>query len=161
MDCTVCGDPAIGFCKRKHREVIVIPLGEIKKGDLLLRPSVNGKRYEMFAVEKIRPQRADGSIVIQTAQKLILMLFPELPILVKREVECGWPICDLHCGKCERYAEEERQRAELLQMGSMVHKKKRKQKAAEVGLSEESPIVRQSERITERRARTGRPIHSE
>ena len=153
--CTVCGDPTVALCTRRHREIVVIQLSELQKGDLLLRPTSvvdpTGGPWRMFLVTEVT-DCPDGSVQIETGQSHTLyMLYPELPILVKREVACNWARCELHCGKCLRYAEEEQRRDELLQRANAEHpaandsgeerqhKSKSKKNRKTVGLPEEAP----------------------
>jgi hypothetical protein len=67
-----------------------------------------------YAVTKTRWR--DDILMVETGQRKTLSIgFPSLPILVKREVICGWPCCELHCYKCMTYAEQEERRERLLQ----------------------------------------------
>ena len=83
-----------------------------------------------YSVLKVR--FADDAFHVQTKQKTrFLIFYPELPILVKREIECGWPRCEFHCGKCMRYAEEDEQRAALLQSANAVESQVAKEREEE------------------------------
>jgi hypothetical protein len=97
-------------------EWIIVQLSDIQPGDLWRHPDHQGLLYLITKVF----QRSD-SVILETGQARTFELrFLELPILVKRLVECGWPMCELHCGKCMRFAESETRRAELLQNGVNV-----------------------------------------
>jgi hypothetical protein len=109
MVCSFCGDEATGICKRKHRDWTIISPSDLKPADILIR---DGKIY---AVSKVRYDKRGDAFHVKTGQgRTFVICYPELPILVKRLVECGWPKCDLHCGKCMRYAESEERRERLL-----------------------------------------------
>ena len=71
----------------------------------------------------------DDEFRVYTSQKrTFLLLYPELPVLVKRDIPCGWPRCELHCGKCINYREEEDRRAEMLQSANAVNPQKAKER---------------------------------
>ena len=175
--CSVCLDPSVALCSRLHREVIVIRLADLKTGDLLLRPE--GKLWHTFLVVRIT-KRKDGTTTVATGQrKDFELLFPELPILVKREVRCNWPRCELHCGKCMRYAEEEQRRDELLQRDTQRAATPGRRKAKDILEEDPKHTVKNGTKIagsftrkksprgtkgtvsTERPERTSRPVHSE
>ena len=109
MFCAVCGEPTVQLCKRKHLEWIIILPEELKKGDVLQH--WDGKIY---AVTKTRWR--EEILTVETGQRKTLSIgWPTLPILVKRQVVCGWPCCELHCYKCMTFAEQEQRREKLLQ----------------------------------------------
>lgn len=125
MNCTFCGEPAIGPCSRKRPAWTIIQPGELQKDDLIMRH--DGRTYSVLRVTE-----KDDAFHVQTKQKTrFLIFYPELPILVKREIECGWPRCEFHCGKCMRHAEEEERRAELLQSANAVNSQEAKEREEE------------------------------
>ena len=105
---------------------------EIEKGDLLMRPD-----GAIYAVTSLKCKVVDGDpscdeYIVGTAQKRrFLILYPTLPVLVKREVICGWPRCEVHCGKCMSLAEEEETRAQLLQSANAVKPQAAKEREEE------------------------------
>jgi hypothetical protein len=125
--CEFCGDPATERCTRKHREWIIIRPFELKKGDVLLRPD-----SKMYSVENVRretnPRFSDpDTFIVGTGQRdRFVILYAELPILVKRETVCDWPTCGLHCTKCMRYAEAEERRDRLLHLYKPEKSRRRK-----------------------------------
>jgi hypothetical protein len=115
MTCTVCGDPAIGFCTRMHRQWTIIQPREIRPDGA------------MYAVSKAKTRVTDGDpgmdeYVVETKQKKrFLVLYPALPVLVKRDVVCGWPRCEFHCGKCMNLAQQDSDREEILRSANAVN----------------------------------------
>jgi hypothetical protein len=107
--CEFCGDPIIEHCKVKHREWIIVLPREIEHGDLLMRP----RDQKIYQVTSVREREEVFTVSTGQAEKIVLH-FPNLPVLVKRDRACGWPRCELHCMKCMSYAAEEECRAELL-----------------------------------------------
>lgn len=135
--CAFCGDPIVESCTTKHREWIIVLPGELLRGDLLMRP----RDQKIYQVVKVSER--DEMFTVSTGQKeKIILHFPALPVLVKRDVPCGWPRCELHCIKCMSYAAEEERRAELNQKPD----KNRKRKAKEDPYSTERIHVRSSAR---------------
>ena len=108
MTCSVCGEPALSTCPRIHREWTIIRPAELERDDILLRP--DGTIYQVLSFV----QNGDEFLVRTGQRKHFVILYAELPILVKRPIVCGWPRCELHCGKCFRYSEEEQNRERLL-----------------------------------------------
>lgn len=126
MTCTFCGDPAVELCTRKHLEwIIVLPL-EVKAKDIWRSP-LDGKIYSVTELQQVDP---DYFRLLTAQDKSFHIYHAQLPLLVRRSVPCGWPRCDLHCGKCMMYRESE-ERAELLGIdreGSAVRERKTKKK---------------------------------
>ena len=107
MNCTFCGDPSIGPCTRKHLEWIIVLPSEVKPKDIY-RNAVDGKTY---VVARLDPMESDGFVLVTAQKKKLNIFYPELPVLVRRWVLCGWPRCDLHCGKCMLYRESDERQA--------------------------------------------------
>ena len=108
--CTFCGDDSIGPCPRKHLETIIVLPSEIKPGDIWKRRT-DAKSYP---VAKIWYDPAiDGYRLLTTTKKKFHIFYPELPELVRRLVQCGYPRCDLHCGKCMLYVDADERQAKI------------------------------------------------
>lgn len=109
--CTYCGDPAISICKRLHLEWIIVLPREIKSGDIWKQP----EREPLFLISKVSKRPSEDCVYIETRQGPRFRIPTlTLPVIVKRRVPCGWPRCELHCGKCLLYAEAEQRRDKLL-----------------------------------------------
>jgi len=107
MNCTFCGDPSIGPCTRKHLEWIIVLPSEIKPKDVFKSP-LDGRGYVVLSISRGPDSE---SYLLQTARRSIGILYPELPVLVRRQVQCYWPRCELHCGKCMLYRESDERQA--------------------------------------------------
>jgi hypothetical protein len=87
----------------------VLP-SEIKPGDIWRR-RVDGKTY---VVAKIwLDDSIEGYRLVTNLKKKFHIFYPERPELVRRSVPCGWPRCDLHCGKCMLYRESDERQAKI------------------------------------------------
>jgi len=110
MNCTFCGEESIGPCKRKRLETIIVLPSEMKAGDIWKRRT-DGRAYPIVRVWW--DPKMDGYRVLTSNKKRFHIFYPELPELVRRSVECGWPRCDLHCGKCMLYVESDERQAKI------------------------------------------------
>jgi len=81
----------------------------------------------MYAVLRLKTHVTDGDpamdeYIVETKQKKrFLILYPALPVLVKRDVVCGWPRCEFHCGKCMNLAQQDTEREEVLRSANAVN----------------------------------------
>jgi len=103
MVCQFCGDPISQVCRNRIKEWRIYLPAELKPGDILRFP-MNGKNY---AVSKI-VQDGDTIHIFTRQFRKITVYTPNLGMLAKRETECGWPCCELHCAKCISRAAERR-----------------------------------------------------
>ena len=141
--CTFCGDPATESCTRKHLEWIIVLPSEIAPGDIWRYP-IDGRSYAVASIE-FDPE-LDGWRLTTAQKKAFYVLYANLPNLVKRLVPCGWPRCDLHCGKCMMYRESE-DRRELLgidksETTSLKEKRKSKKRKDSQGQGYSSALPR-------------------
>jgi hypothetical protein len=138
MNCTFCGDLSTGPCTRKHLEWIIVLPSEIKEKDIWKSPVDNRKTYVVIDLKPILDE-VDGieGYRVFTAQKRSFQIFyPELPVLVRRHVLCGWPRCEFHCGKCMLYRESDERQAMIRgedpeESASREKQKKAKRKKAD------------------------------
>ena len=116
-ECSVCGDPITGTCKATYPEWIVVLPTELLKHDIF-----RATDERLYAVESIRIYEADFSeylahqeaVIVKTVQRKDWRIFHLLlPLLVKRHIVCGAPVCELHCAACQQRSERERGKAEL------------------------------------------------
>ena len=81
----------------------------------------------MYVVLRLKTHVTDGDpamdeYIVETKQKKrFLILYPALPVLVKRDVVCGWPRCEFHCGKCMNLAQQDSDREEILRSANAVN----------------------------------------
>jgi len=170
MICTFCGDPATGLCERKHRQWTIVQPSEILAGDILMRP--DGTIYAVARVSlhkstarhrphfpATQPDPLDEYIIETKQKRRFLILYPNLPVLVKRDVICGWPRCELHCGKCIGLAHDESERERMLQSAEEPRteketgeeRKHREKKRRKMGLPVEAPVPKRKSLPRERK----------
>jgi len=156
QSCEYCGDPIIGQCKTKHAEWIIVLPAEIRKSDTILRP-LDGRMYQVLSVLPSPDPSAwddqEFKFTIRTGQKVTFTIHcPELPVLVKRDIPCGWPRCDLHCVRCMRIAEESFIEREKMKDAGTLPEKKRRRKAKDDPYTAERIYVRSSARARKQAA---------
>jgi len=148
LSCTFCGDPATELCKKLHLDWIIVLPREIKPGDVWRQP-VEEKLYSIKTTKVFQ----DG-VVVQTKQgRKYYIAHLELPVLVRREVPCLWPRCDLHCGKCLMYETQEK-RAEELGITEAREAEKRKEAERRTEEQRQRAIERRTVRVNTRRGKT-------
>ena len=109
--CNYCGDLAVELCGRQRPEWIIALPSELKPHDLWRRP-IDGTLYSVREV--IRDSEEEFRIFTNQDGKTFFVWRAQLPLLVKRQVACGWPRCEFHCERCILNAELDEQRARLM-----------------------------------------------
>ena len=94
--CAICGDPIIGVCERYYPERIVIFPPELQPGDFLITTC----RAQPLKVFKVSTPENDIVIADVMYGGPLEIEHMELPLLVKRQILCGGPTCELHCAQC-------------------------------------------------------------
>lgn len=94
--CAICGDPITGTCPRYYPERIVIFPPELQPGDFLITTC----RAQPLKVFKVSPPENDTVIADVMYGGPLEIEHMELPLLVKRQILCGGPACELHCAQC-------------------------------------------------------------
>src|ERR1700686_3695597 len=146
-ECEYCGDPIVGQCKTKHREWIVVLPKEIRTGDAIRSPLDGKKIYHVSKISIENEGTDDEAMLVSTVEKTRFPIYcPELPYIVKREVPCGWPPCDLHCVRCMRIAEEHPLERQKMKEEGTLPEKKRRRKAKDDPYTAERIYVRSSAR---------------
>lgn len=130
--CSYCGDPIVGQCKTKYSEWIVVLPREILRGDRIRCPLDAKKIYHVSKILITNERTDDEAVLVSTVEKRSCLIYcPDLPYIVKREVACGWPRCDLHCVRCMRIAEEHPLERQKMKEEGTLPEKKRRRKAKE------------------------------
>ena len=107
-ECAVCGDPITGTCKAMYTDWIVVLPSEFQKADVFY---ATDKR--IYAVGTVIIDGDDSVLVKTNLLKDWRIFHLLLPLLVKRRIVCGAPVCELHCAACRQRSERERGKAEL------------------------------------------------
>ena len=95
--CTICGEPITGTCTRLYPERIIVFPAELQAGDFLIT-TTRPQPLKVFGVSLLK----DDSVIVRVMYGGPLEISHlELPLLVKRQILCGGPICELHCAKCQ------------------------------------------------------------
>jgi hypothetical protein len=121
-ECGICGDPIVGTCKATYPDWIVILPAELQKSDVF--HSTDGRIYAVASVSI--DADADQVLVKTNLLKDWRIFHLLLPLLVKRRLVCGAPVCELHCAACADRSARERGKAEL----TRDHREERRRKNA-------------------------------